>query len=69
MNDTRHSPSPVLVDAATRLAERAGIAPNAAWEAAVAQWAETRDAPQRLAAILALTDAPAFDPLPAEPEA
>ena len=69
MNDTKRSPSPEIIDAASRLAERAGIAPDAAWEAAVAHWAETREAPQRLAAILALTDAPAFDPLPAEPEA
>lgn len=68
MNDA-HRPLPEAAPDVTHLADRAGITPDAAWEAAVEQWAGTRQAPARLAAILGPDDAPAFDPLPPEPEA
>lgn len=64
MNDTDRA-LPIAPASTPSFADRAGIAPDAAWEAATEQWTATREAPARLAAILTPADAPAFDPLPA----
>jgi hypothetical protein len=68
MNDTDRA-RPTLSAFDAPFAARAGITPDTTWQAAVEQWAAAREAPSRLAATLTSDDAPAFDPLPAEPEA
>ena len=61
MNDTQPDPP--------ELAARAGLEADDGWRAAVAQWRESGGDTAALTSILAADDAPAFDPLPAGPDA